>query len=369
MSIGTNIRRLRRERDITQEQLADFLGISSRAVSQWETDRTAPDISQLPALASIFEVSADVILGIDPDTKTKRIEELCEKEHELSKSGEKAAALAVVEEGLREFPDSFALMQRYASLIWRERCIKNPAGAEWESREKRAVSYVEKILTGCRESKLRDKALLLAALWYPKLGRAAEAEELVNTHASAHTSGELLEHIYTGHRYIEQVQVNLSSRLIHAVGLDIGHLAAAQYEDGTLVYTVEEQIRLHEKTVALIQLMFEDGDYGYASQFIAIAYEKMMRLYANGQDAENALRCFAEMARHAVLFDTYTPGEKHTSLCVRGMKTSGIIQNDEHNMSFAYLTKYTDPEEHKYDFIRKEPAYLEVLEILRAAAK
>ena len=50
MSIGSTIKRLRRERDLTQEQLAEYLGITSRAVSQWECDRTAPDISQLPAL-------------------------------------------------------------------------------------------------------------------------------------------------------------------------------------------------------------------------------------------------------------------------------------------------------------------------------
>ena len=57
MTIGTTIRQLRQEQDITQEQLADALGITSRAVSQWETDRTAPDISQLPALAN-FSINA-----------------------------------------------------------------------------------------------------------------------------------------------------------------------------------------------------------------------------------------------------------------------------------------------------------------------
>ena len=65
MSIGSTIKRLRREKNITQEQLAEYLGITSRAISQWECDRTAPDISQLPALCHIFDVSSDVLLGID----------------------------------------------------------------------------------------------------------------------------------------------------------------------------------------------------------------------------------------------------------------------------------------------------------------
>ncbi len=65
MTIGATIRQLRQEQDITQEQLAEALGITSRAVSQWETDRTAPDISQLPALANFFDVTTDQLLGVD----------------------------------------------------------------------------------------------------------------------------------------------------------------------------------------------------------------------------------------------------------------------------------------------------------------
>ena len=65
MSIGKTIKKLRRERDITQEQLAAYLGITSRAVSQWECDRTAPDITQLPLLSAIFDTTTDAILGVD----------------------------------------------------------------------------------------------------------------------------------------------------------------------------------------------------------------------------------------------------------------------------------------------------------------
>ena len=45
MTIGSRIKQIRQEQNITQEQLADSLGITSKAVSQWECDRTAPDIS------------------------------------------------------------------------------------------------------------------------------------------------------------------------------------------------------------------------------------------------------------------------------------------------------------------------------------
>ena len=75
MSIGTTIKKLRRERNITQEELADMVGVTACAVSQWECDRTAPDIAQIPVLATVFEVSADVLLEIDI-TKNKRSREI-----------------------------------------------------------------------------------------------------------------------------------------------------------------------------------------------------------------------------------------------------------------------------------------------------
>ena len=73
MTIGQNIKRLRKNADMTQEELAEILSISSQAVSRWETDSAMPDISLLPLLCSIFNISADELLGIDV---TKQEEEI-----------------------------------------------------------------------------------------------------------------------------------------------------------------------------------------------------------------------------------------------------------------------------------------------------
>lgn len=82
MSIGFTIKNLRREKDITQEQLAEYLGITSRAISQWECGRTTPDISQLPALCNIFDVSSDVLLGIDIEKNNEAIQNWLDKAQE-----------------------------------------------------------------------------------------------------------------------------------------------------------------------------------------------------------------------------------------------------------------------------------------------
>ena len=80
MSIGSTIKKIRREREMTQEQLAEYLGITANAVSQWECDRTAPDIAQLPILARVLQVSTDRLLGVDfskDEEEIRRISDLC----------------------------------------------------------------------------------------------------------------------------------------------------------------------------------------------------------------------------------------------------------------------------------------------------
>lgn len=62
-TIGKRIAANRKRLGLTQEQLAEQLGITAQAVSKWENDQSCPDISVLPALADIFGVSIDVLLG------------------------------------------------------------------------------------------------------------------------------------------------------------------------------------------------------------------------------------------------------------------------------------------------------------------
>ena len=65
VKIGKRIAELRKKRDMTQFEIADRLGISYQAVSNWERGNSMPDIAKLPELAEIFGVTVDEILDID----------------------------------------------------------------------------------------------------------------------------------------------------------------------------------------------------------------------------------------------------------------------------------------------------------------
>ena len=85
LSIGENIRSCRRKMNLTQEQLAERLGVSFQSVSRWENDLTYPDMELLPALMEIFGITADELLGISEAKKEQEVENIVRELVELSK--------------------------------------------------------------------------------------------------------------------------------------------------------------------------------------------------------------------------------------------------------------------------------------------
>jgi transcriptional regulator with XRE-family HTH domain len=75
-TIGQNIARLRKEKGITQEQLAEICNVSPQAVSKWENDNSCPDVTLLKLLARTFGVSVDELLddGEGPITKLAEVD-------------------------------------------------------------------------------------------------------------------------------------------------------------------------------------------------------------------------------------------------------------------------------------------------------
>ena len=75
MTIGKNIAELRKNSGMTQEQLAETLGVSSQSVSKWENDVTMPDIMLLPVIAGCFDITVDELYGsINPKEKRQAID-------------------------------------------------------------------------------------------------------------------------------------------------------------------------------------------------------------------------------------------------------------------------------------------------------
>ena len=118
-SIGKTIRRLRKERGFTQEELAERLNITSQAVSKWESESGMPDISQIVPLASVFGVSTDVLFGLDTTTEASEAWEIVGKAHAMERYGQRETYLAAYDElckGLKKYPANLVLLNACMGL-------------------------------------------------------------------------------------------------------------------------------------------------------------------------------------------------------------------------------------------------------------
>ena len=76
LNFSENLVQLRRERKITQEELAEFVGVTKASVSKWETKQSLPDVLLLPKLASFFGVPVDALLGYEPQLSKEQIQKI-----------------------------------------------------------------------------------------------------------------------------------------------------------------------------------------------------------------------------------------------------------------------------------------------------
>ena len=115
--IGKKIKQMRRERDLTQEELAAHLGISFQSISKWERGDGYPDITMLPALANYFKVSVDELLGISELEMREQYLQINKTWAENNKAGKHSENVALMRSSLKAFPnDALLLVQLSTSL-------------------------------------------------------------------------------------------------------------------------------------------------------------------------------------------------------------------------------------------------------------
>lgn len=119
MKIGDQIRALRRARKMTQEQLAEYLNISSQAVSKWECGTSTPDADMLPRLAVFFGVSMDELFDFDRTRVDREVEELVRQS--LPLRADPGTAEAFYREALKRYPNNEVLLNCLLMCISNER--------------------------------------------------------------------------------------------------------------------------------------------------------------------------------------------------------------------------------------------------------
>ena len=140
LKLSENIKKYRKEMNLTQEGLAEAFGVTVGAVSKWESGNTVPDIMTMMDLADFFNVSMDILLGYNISSKT--IKDISDRIIRLAKNQKYTEAMSEAEKALVRYPASFKIVRACAFLY---AILYTVNGKEEDA--KKSIALHEKALT------------------------------------------------------------------------------------------------------------------------------------------------------------------------------------------------------------------------------
>lgn len=149
---GENLKRLRKGKNLTQETLADFLGVSFQAVSKWERGETYPEITILPAISAFFGVSIDDLFGIDKTQQEQKINNYINL-YDNMKLKDASLVFEEFSKAVKEFPGEFRILIRYMELLHEEKGSVLKPDCKKTSDE--LISIYENIQKHCTDDSIR----------------------------------------------------------------------------------------------------------------------------------------------------------------------------------------------------------------------
>lgn len=230
LNIGENIKRLRKEREITQEEFAEVLGVSCQSVSRWENDSCYPDIELIPTIAAFFGISTDKLMGIDEVAEKAAVAQYLNAFQSAVSVGDIDACIRVAREGVAEFPNNYALLNKlmYALFLAGSDDADIPNWKEnMEKYDSEIVALGERILKYCPDTQIRFEATERLAFQHCEMGRKEQGRSIYETLPSmdfcqefaiwwALSDEEKLPHI---RKYISKAYGHLSHGIFRLVSL------------------------------------------------------------------------------------------------------------------------------------------------------
>ena len=157
INMGEKIRALRKIKGISQEILAQYLGVSYQSVSKWENGATMPDVCLIPAIASFFEVSTDELFDFNRMETEKRVMEICYAVAAY-RAEDPLRAENTLRDALRQYPGNEIILN---SLLYT---------MHGKSRHNEIVDLCQTLIASTKDDEIKYDALRILAETYKEMG-------------------------------------------------------------------------------------------------------------------------------------------------------------------------------------------------------
>ncbi|MBN7772339.1 helix-turn-helix domain-containing protein [Clostridium aminobutyricum] len=276
INIAKKLIEKRKEKGITQDELASYIGVSKASVSKWETGHSYPDITFLPQLAAYFNISIDELIGYLPQMEKEDIKNLYYKltaEFSTKPFGE---VMDECHEIIKKYYSCFPLLLQMAGLLTNHYMLAKEK-EEQEATLQEVIHLCERIKAEAEEMQLINQANSIEAICWLILGNADKVMELLDGIMKPSSSNEtLLASAYqmTGNmeKAKEVLQAGIYLRLVELMGMLPSYLLLCQGDSQRFESTLNRAVsmagifdldRLHAGVMLQIYLAAAQG---YAMQ-------------------------------------------------------------------------------------------------------
>lgn len=158
INLGAKIKQFRKQKNISQEVFANYLGVSFQAVSKWENGNNMPDVTMIPAIASFFGVSTDELFDFNLFELEKQVDEICKQAYQYRLS-DPARSEQMLRDGLRRFPGNDIILNNLLYTL------------DYKERADEVISLCKTLIESTKDDSVKYDACRILASCYEENGQ------------------------------------------------------------------------------------------------------------------------------------------------------------------------------------------------------
>lgn len=310
IQLGKILRELRMKAGVTQEELANHLGVSMQAISRWENGACYPDLEFIPALAVYFGVSADLLLCVD-HTASKEAEEQAVAQWKLAiKGGRYKESLEIAEKALRAMPTNYRLMLCKAQSLFAFAGVAEERADEQEMWRylSRAEDLICLIASKCKAGDVRLEALAWMSALCVMKGDNAGLLKLVSEFPGVRESKRSM--LYRLCEFNEAVPGQYAREYLYELFFEFFYCAYSLAKSSSV--SESERKDLLQQSLELLHIVVGKEEFGEFEYLMDSIYQTLYEL--TGEE-----RYAAEVGRHQQKYDALPSEYTYRSVFLNGV--------------------------------------------------
>jgi transcriptional regulator with XRE-family HTH domain len=371
IKISENLKKFRKQKGNTQQELADHLGISMQAVSKWECGEGFPDITLIPAIALYYNVTTDDLFGMSEEIVEAKIKEYEAKALEISQTNfndwieNQIKQIALWREALKEFPNNHKVLMNL--FFWLSVPLLAPRTIEHFDE---IVQIGERLLAESTDNDTRFRTIQILCDVYANEKDFESAKKYADMLPTFYAGKEIVYgRCLTGEERIKYRQENIRDFIINGIN---GNFIQGMSGGNT---PLEEVVKIYEFSYKLWHLLYSDGDFGCYEITIAGTCQNLANMHSGLGNTEEALFYLNETADHFVKADhyykNYAPGKKfkHTSIMVNRLEDpENQAAKDAAQAAAAFCIQVIEDTK-SFDRMRNDGRYIAAIETIKALSR